>query len=157
MELKFVELIKPGTTYDFVKYRRIAVTISVIINVLILLGAAFWPRLNYGVDFAGGTELQIKFKQAVDTGALREEVTRLGFGEPQVQQFGTAENHEFLVRVERISLLKKEMADEVKTKVQSELAASQPTTFHFDPEVGDKLDFSFKQPVTESAPVPLRV
>jgi preprotein translocase subunit SecF len=151
MELKFVELIKPGTTYDFVKYRRIAVTISIVINVLILLGAAFWPRLNYGVDFAGGTELQIKFKQAVDTGSLREEVTRLGFGEPQVQQFGPSENHEFLVRVERISLLKKEMAEEVKTKVQSELAASQPTTFHFDPEVGDKLDFSFKQAVTEGA------
>ncbi len=60
MELKFVELIKPGTAHDFVKYRRIAVTMSIVVNVLILLGATVWPGLNYGVDFAGGTELEIR-------------------------------------------------------------------------------------------------
>ena len=150
MELKFVELIKPGTAHDFVKYRRIAVTISIIVNVLILLGAIVWPRLNYGVDFAGGTELEIRFAQPVDASALREEVGKLGFGEPTVQQVDSPEKHAFLVRVERISLLTKEKADAVKAAVQTELASAQPTSFRFDPEVGDKLDFNFKQTVSEA-------
>ncbi len=151
MELKFVELIKPGTTYDFVKYRRIAVTVSIVINILILLGAAVWPRLNYGIDFAGGTELEIRFKQAVDATALREEISKLGFGEPTVQQVDATEKHDFLIRVERISLLTREKADAVKAAVQGDLASAQPTSFRFDPEVGDKLDFSFKQNVAEGA------
>ena len=89
----------------------------------------------------------MQFKKAVDAGALREEVGKLGFGEPTVQQFGAIDKNEFLVRVERISLLTREKANEVKAAVSAELAASQPTTFHFDPEVGDKLDFGFKQNV----------
>src|SRR5206468_3264288 len=140
-------LVKSGTSHDFVKYRRIAVTASLIVNLAILGGAAFWPGLNYGVDFAGGTELQVKFKVPVEAGAVREEVGKLGFGEPTVQQFGSADNHEFLVRVERIALLTKEKADAVKASVHAELASSQPTSFHFDPEVGDKLDLGFKQVV----------
>jgi preprotein translocase subunit SecF len=147
MEMKFIELVKSGTAHDFVKYRRIAVTASLIVNVAILVGATVWPGLNYGVDFAGGSELQVKFKVPVEAGAVREEVGKLGFGEPTVQQFGAVENHEFLVRVERISLLSKEKAEAVKAEVQGDLAASQPTTFHFDPETGDKLDLGFKQVV----------
>ncbi len=147
MEMKFIELVKSGTTYDFVKYRRVAVIASLVVNALVLFGAIVWPGLNYGVDFAGGTELQVQFKKAVDAGALREEVGKLGFGEPTVQQFGAIDKNEFLVRVERISLLTREKANEVKAAVSAELAASQPTTFHFDPEVGDKLDFGFKQNV----------
>jgi len=147
MEMKFIELVKSGTNHDFVKYRRIAVTASLVVNALILFGATVWPGLNYGVDFAGGTELQVQFKKPVDAGALREEVGKLGFGEPTVQQFGAVDKNEFLVRVERISLLTREKANEVKAAVSAELASSQPTSFHFDPEVGDKLDFGFKQAV----------
>jgi preprotein translocase subunit SecF len=150
MEMKFIELVKSGTNHDFVKYRRVAVIASLVVNALVLFGAIVWPGLNYGVDFAGGTELQVQFKKPVDAGALREEVGKLGFGEPTVQQFGAVDKNEFLVRVERISLLTREKANEVKAAVSSELASSQPTTFHFDPEVGDKLDFGFKQAVEPS-------
>src|SRR5437764_639936 len=72
MEMKYFELIKPGTKHDFVKYRRIAVTISLVVNALILIGALVWPGLNYGVDFAGGTELQIRFNKPVSAADVRE-------------------------------------------------------------------------------------
>ena len=104
MEMKYFELIKPGTNHDFVKYRRIAVTASLIVNALVLLGVIVWPRLNYGVDFAGGTELQIHFKKPVDVGELRDEIGKLGFGEPTVQRYGAESENQFLVRVERIAL-----------------------------------------------------
>src|SRR5919199_151636 len=133
MQMKYFELIKPGTNHDFVKYRRIAVTISLVVNALILLGATVWPKLNYGVDFAGGTELQIKF------------------GKPTVQEYGNKGENQFLVRVERIALLTPEAAAKVKQEVAKDLPQAQLTGFHFDPEVGDKLDFIFKKPVDPAA------
>src|SRR5712691_10941465 len=149
MEMRYFELIKPGTNHDFVRYRGIAVTISIILNVLVLLGAFVWPKLNYGVDFAGGTELQIHFKKPVDVGELRDEVSKLGFGEPTVQRYGSESENQFLVRVERIALLTKEKAGAIQADVQQSLTGL--SAFRFDPEVGDKLDFTFKQPVDESA------
>jgi preprotein translocase subunit SecF len=149
--MKYFELIKPGTNHDFVKYRRIAVTASLIVNVLILVGAIVWPKLNYGVDFAGGTELQIKFDRPVEPGQVRDEVSKVGFGEPTVQIYGNPDEHQFLVRVERIALLTPEGAAKVKQEVSQELASAHLAGFHFDPEVGDKLDFTFKQPVDPQA------
>lgn len=149
MEIKFFTLIKPGTTHDFVKYRGIAVTISVIINLLVLAGVFFWPHLQYGVDFAGGTELQIHSQKSLDPGELRDLVSKLGFGEPTVQRYGNESENQFLVRVERIALLTPEKADAIKAAVSAALPGL--ATFRFDPEVGDKLDFTFKTPVTEDA------
>ena len=151
MQMKYFELVKSGTNHDFVKYRRVAVTASLIVNALILFGAIVWPRLNYGVDFAGGTELQIKFNKPVEASDVRDEVSKVGFGEPTVQVYGNPNERQFLVRVERIALLTPEGAAKVKDQVSRELASSQPVAFHFDPEVGDKLDFSFKKPVDPKA------
>ena len=151
MQMKYFELVKSGTNHDFVKYRRVAVTASLIVNALILFGAIVWPRLNYGVDFAGGTELQIKFNKPVEASDVRDEVSKVGFGEPTVQVYGNPNERQFLVRVERIALLTPEGAAKVKDEVSRELASSQPVAFHFDPEVGDKLDFSFKKPVDPKA------
>ena len=148
MEMKYFDLIKPGTNHDFVKYRGIAVTLSIILNVLVLLGAFVWPGLNYGVDFAGGTELQIQSKQKMEPGDLRELVGKLGFGEPTVQAYGNPSENQFLVRVERISLMTKEKAAAIQAAVTQALPVQ---TMKFDPEVGDKLDFTFKQPVDEAA------
>src|SRR6266851_4851637 len=133
MQMKYFELVKPGTNHDFVKYRRVAVTISLIVNALIHLGAIVWPRLNYGVDFAGGTELQV------------------GFGEPTVQEYGNKSDNQFLIRVERIALLTPEAAAKVKLEVAQDLPQGQLAGFHFDPEVGDKLDFTFKKAVDPAA------
>src|SRR6267154_2668233 len=148
MEMKYFDLIKPGTTHDFVKYRRIAVVVSLIVNTLVLLGVLVWPRLNYGVDFAGGTEMQVHFKKPVDPGEIRDLISHLGFGEPTVQAYGSESDNQFLIRVERIALLTPEKAKQIEDSVKQALPALQ--TFRFDPEVGDKLDFFFKQPVDEN-------
>jgi len=149
MQMKYFDLIKPGTNHDFVKYRRIAVVISLIVNALVLVGVIVWPGLNYGVDFAGGTELQVHFKKPVEAGELRDLVSQQGFGEPTVQEYGKKEDNQFLVRVERIALLTPEKAQQIQAAVGQALPGLQ--SFRFDPEVGDKLDFFFKKPVDENA------
>src|SRR3954465_2619857 len=147
MEMKYFDLIKPGTNHDFVKYRRVAVIASLIVNALVLLGVAVWPGLNSGAVFAGGTELQVHFKKTVDAGELRDLVEKQGFGEPTVQEYGNKAENQFLVRVERIALMTPQRAEQIKAAVTQ--AMPQLATFRFDPEVGDKLDFTFKQPVDE--------
>ena len=150
MQMKYTDFFRAKTQHDFVKYRRIAVVGSIIANLLVLLGATVWPGLNYGVDFAGGTELQLHFQKTVDVSAVREEVTRLGFGEPTVQAYGPARENQFLVRVERVALLTQERAQQLRSVLEKNFAKEQLTAFHFDPEVGDKLDIRFKQPIDEN-------
>src|SRR3954453_22528642 len=149
MQMKYFDLVKPGTTHDFVKYRRVAVIASLIVNALVIFGVAVWPGLNYGVDFAGGTELQVHFKKPADAGEIRDLVSKQGFGEPTVQEYGNKAENQFLIRVERIALMTPEKAEQGKAAVTQ--AMPQLATFRCDPEVGDKLDFTFKQPVDEEA------
>jgi preprotein translocase subunit SecF len=80
---------------DFVGKIGLFVGLSTVLVVLSL--AVIWFKgLNYGIDFAGGTEVQVLFKVETDAANIREIVNGLGLGEAQVQQFGEAE--EFLVR-----------------------------------------------------------
>ena len=150
MQMKVTDFFRSKTAHDFVAYRRIAVVASLIANLLVLFGAAVWPGLNYGVDFAGGTELQLHFKKTVDVSAVREEVGKAGFGEPTVQGYGPPSENQFLVRVERVALLTAEKANALHVALEKSFAKEQLTAFHFDPEVGDKLEVRFKQPVDES-------
>src|SRR5438045_6116750 len=131
MEMKYFDLIKPGTTHDFVKYRRIAVVVSLIVNALVLVGVIVWPGLNYGVDFAGGTELQVHFKKPVEPGEIRDLVGHQGFGEPTVQRYGNESENQFLIRVERIALLTPDKAQQIKASVAQALPGLQ--SFRFDP------------------------
>ena len=59
------ELVPPGTHIDFIGKRRIAATLSL---VLLLAGAIAIPinGVKLGIDFAGGTEIQIKFDPQVE-------------------------------------------------------------------------------------------
>ena len=149
MQMKYFDLVKSGTTHDFVKYRRVAVIASLIVNALVLFGVIVWPKLNYGVDFAGGTELQVHSKKPIDPGELRDLVSKQGFGEPTVQEYGKKEDNQFLIRVERIALLTPEKAEQIKADVQQ--ALPNLSSFRFDPETGDKIDLTFKEPVSEEA------
>ncbi|MEW6266085.1 MAG: protein translocase subunit SecF [Thermodesulfobacteriota bacterium] len=94
-----MELIKPGTKINFVGFRRYAYAFSLI---LILIGvisliAKGGPR--YGVDFAGGTLIQVKFKAPTTPEAIREGMKALDMTEATIQTFGAADQNEFLIRI----------------------------------------------------------
>ena len=69
-----------------------------LVAVVISLILIFTKGFNYGIDFAGGTEIQVKFGQEVKISDLREFMRGLGFQSASIQSFG--EDHEFLIRVE---------------------------------------------------------
>ena len=69
--------------------------------------------VNWGIDFAGGTELQVKFEKSVTAQEI-EAVLEKDFQKKQVQQYGAPERNEMLIRVERIT----SMTDEDATRIQ---------------------------------------
>lgn len=93
------EIVKPGTHFDFLGKWRICVTISA---ALLLMGIAGIPVRGFrlGIDFAGGTEVQVRFLDVgvVDEGDIRNVVNGLGIPNASVTRFGGADSHEFLIK-----------------------------------------------------------
>ena len=73
----------------FMRYALIFNVIS-IATFLIAVGSLAIRGLNLGVDFTGGTVMEVAYAQAADLGKIRESVARLGFTDAAVQNFGTS-------------------------------------------------------------------
>ncbi len=110
-----MELIRPDTRIDFIGKRNFALVISTI-AILISFGSIFLHGgLKYGVDFAGGILLQIKFSKSVDISEVRSALEATGSKDAMVQKFG--EENEFLIRIEKSS----EDLETLSKKIQSSL------------------------------------
>jgi len=88
--------------FDFVKNRKIVYLISLII-VLIGLTSIIFQGFNFGIDFAGGTLIQIDFNEAVSTAEVRKVLDSFNLGKSTIQSLHENEN-EFIVRTEGISV-----------------------------------------------------
>ncbi len=144
MKFKSFDLIPHGTTFDFVGKRHIAVVLSLIVNLAVIAWAMpFVHGLNFGVDFAGGTEMEIRFGKPVDPGAIRQAVEDLDFRDASVQTYGPEAEHTFLIRVGRVTLMTE--AD-VKRVVDAVQARFPVESWSYNAETGDKIDFQFKTP-----------
>jgi len=110
-----MELIRPNTRIDFIGKKKYTLWISAIV-LLISLGSVFlFGGLKYGVDFAGGILIQVKFSKLVDISELRNAMDVMGSKEAMVQAFG-GEN-EFLIRIEKAS----EDLEALSKKIQGSL------------------------------------
>jgi preprotein translocase subunit SecF len=89
-----------NTHIQFMKYRWHWIAISTALN-LIALGLIFFgPGFKYGVDFAGGTQLTVKFKSDPDVARLRRSLENLNLGAVTIQRFDEPERHELLIRLQ---------------------------------------------------------
>jgi preprotein translocase subunit SecF len=93
-----MELLK-NPNFDFMKYRRFWIAVSILTILLGLFGYFFHGKLNLGVDFAGGTQLILKFRDDPRVDELRRLAEEAGFPEAQVLRFGAPEDREVMVRL----------------------------------------------------------
>ncbi len=113
-----MELIRPGTQFDFIGKKKFTIWVSTI-ALLLSLGSVFLHNgLKYGVDFAGGILIQIKFSQAVDISEVRNAMEAMGSKDAMVQKFG-GEN-EFLIRVEKTAEDLEGMSKKIQTSLQEQ-------------------------------------
>ena len=147
MIFKSFDIVPHGTKFDFVGKRHIAVVLSLLVN-LAVIGWSI-KGLNFGVDFAGGTEMEVKFSAAVDPGDIRHGVEALGFKDASVQTYGAVSENTFLIRVGRVALMSAEDFEKVVGAVRAAFPVKGQPAFNAD--MGDKVDFQFDSPVDPAA------
>ena len=95
--LPSLRIVPDNTHFDFTQFRRISFPISATLSI-IAITLFFTHGLNFGIDFKGGTLLEVRAKSgAADIAAMRGKLNSLGLGDVQLQQFGGPE--EVLIRV----------------------------------------------------------
>ena len=91
-----MQLFKKTTTFDFMAQRRLAVIVSAVL-LIISLGSFASRGLAFGIDFTGGTLIELGFDQAVELAPIRDALAAEQFDDAVVQHFGTA--RDVLIRI----------------------------------------------------------
>ncbi|MHB8418542.1 MAG: protein translocase subunit SecF [Myxococcales bacterium] len=152
MNFHFLEILPSVPKIDFVKYRKYFVAGSLIINLGVLARSLPFVAggLNFGVDFAGGTEIQVHFASKPNLGKVDEALKKAGFGSETAQSYGPPAENAYIIRVGRIALMNPQDAERAKSALAQAVGAGDLKEFHFDPEVGDKIDLTFDKQVPDA-------
>jgi len=108
---------------DFVGKRRLFMIISVIAILVGIASLVVRGGLNYGIDFAGGTMVQVRFAKDLNSDQIRDALAELDLGEASIQQFEGEGTHEFLIRVEKSKSNLVTLSDEIKVVLDKAFGA----------------------------------
>jgi preprotein translocase subunit SecF len=87
-KLPLLRIVPDDTKFDFMRFRRISFPISAALSIVAIL-LYFFHGLNFGIDFVGGTLIEVQSKSgAADLAKMRAALSGLGLGEVQLQEFG---------------------------------------------------------------------
>ncbi len=86
-----MEFFNPNSKVDFMGARRWTAAFSILIFVL-SIGALAINGLKWGLDFTGGTQIEITYSSAADLASIRENLSKVGFTEAQVVSYGTSKD-----------------------------------------------------------------
>ena len=114
--MAFVEFIKPDINIDFVGKMKLAFGISMAMIIITFASIAWHGGLNYGIDFAGGTLIQVKFNVPFTIDKIREAFQPLGIENSIIQQFGP---QEIVVRVGEGTTDLKSLSGKVEEKLNN--------------------------------------
>ena len=110
-----MEIFKRVTEYDFMAKKTMAIVLSSAVILVGIISMITHGGLKYGIDFDGGTLVQLKFKTPPAIEDLRDGLKTIGLGDSTIQEFGS-KNH-ILIRVEK----SEEKLEEIGTKVKNSL------------------------------------
>lgn len=96
-----MELIKPGVNINFVGRRFLAFALSGLLILATVVSLFMHGGPNYGIDFAGGVMVQVRFDEPTDASAIKKALDPLGMGNALVQHFGLEGKSEFIIRTEK--------------------------------------------------------
>ncbi len=129
-----MEFFKSNTNINFMGQRIHAAVFSVILCALSIM-ALVYNGLNLGLDFTGGTQAEISYKQPADLNKIREQLSLAGFHDAVVQNYGSA--NDVLIR---ISAQEKNNQDQLKTKLLHSLPGALVHQIEYiGPQVGKTL------------------
>jgi preprotein translocase subunit SecF len=95
--MRLLRIVPDDTKFDFMRFRRISFPISALMSIL-AISLYFFHGLNFGIDFKGGTLMEIRTTAGpADIAKFRATIAGLNVGEAQLQQFGGPS--EVLIRI----------------------------------------------------------
>jgi preprotein translocase subunit SecF len=119
-----IELFR-NPSYNFIGRRRIAYIVSLAFIAIGLVSIVARGGLRYGIDFSGGTVIQVRFEGTPGIDAIRRSLDQVKLGDGVIQEFGDA--HEFIIRLPLTSA----SVEQVTAQVQQALAGT-PTLGKFE-------------------------
>jgi preprotein translocase subunit SecF len=105
-----MEVIKKGTNIDFIGKRNIAYTLSSLMILIGIISLVFHGGPKYGIDFAGGTLIQVKFSSPVEIDRIKSGLSAATLENSSVQLFGDKKENEFLIRTNTPIIANKEFS-----------------------------------------------
>ena len=122
----------------FMRYALIFNVIS-LLTFLVAVGALFTKGLNFGVDFTGGTVMEVHYQQAPDVNAIREKIAKVGFADAAVQTFGTS--LDVLIRLPiKTGVSSAQLSEKVMSELRKDAADVEVRRVEFvGPQVGGEL------------------
>ena len=87
---------------NIIGQRKYAYIFSAVLIIVGIVSIFFHKGVKYGIDFTGGTSLQIQFEKQMDAGALRNSLSDIGFGSAEIKRIGLPSENEFIIRVEQM-------------------------------------------------------
>ena len=132
------------TNLDFIGKRHIAYLVSAVLVGMGLLALVQISRgaANMGIDFAGGTAVQVKFERPVDLGAVRAALSQHGIKDSEPQQF--ADGRTVLIRLKRGAENATGMAQQVQSALRTGLPQN-PFSVESSTEVGPAIGKELQQ------------
>lgn len=112
--------------YDFMGLAKVMGILTVVVT-LACIAIMMVKGFRYGVDFAGGTEMQVKFVTAIDAAKVRVVAENQGIGGVTVQEFG--KGNEFLIRFEVIEGKNEKETAEINSSTVSKMSAAIRSSF----------------------------
>ncbi|WP_035052744.1 protein translocase subunit SecF [Andreprevotia chitinilytica] len=133
-----MELFRIKHDIPFMSYGRLTTAISLVTFIVAVFFLIF-KGLNFGVEFTGGTVMELRYAQAIELGQVRTKVDALKYGEAQVQSLGTTTD--VMVRLPNIKAkTSAQLSNEVLDTLKKDRADVELRKVEFiGPSVGDEL------------------
>jgi preprotein translocase subunit SecF len=133
-----MEFFKIKKDIPFMSYGRYTTSIS-LVTFLVAVVFLATKGLNFGVDFTGGTVMEVHYTQAADLTKVREQLTAADLADAQVQNFGSS--HDVLIQIPlKANKAGAKLSDEVMTTLRQQDAAVEMRRVEFvGPQVGKDL------------------
>lgn len=96
-----MQFVKPDIDINFVGKRKIAFFISIAMILVSIASLVFHGGPKFGIDFAGGTLVQVKFNEPVSLKNIKSGLNAIDLGKSSVQGFGEQSENEYLIRTDR--------------------------------------------------------
>ncbi len=114
-----MQFIKPGININFIGKKNIAFIMSSILILLSISSLIFHNGPRYGIDFAGGTLIQVKFLSTADIDDIKSGLKSIEMDKSSVQQFGDPGENEYLIRTKKSIITDKSFSDRLKKTLEA--------------------------------------